>query len=185
MDVSRCRTTRSTGRDPRDAASSSAASPLQRRRRAPDRSAAGEHDHGPLLGPRPGSVCPGVAAGGPAVRRGGPGAVANTRAGPLGEARIGAVRRARTRAVGIARGNARREPLPRPSNPLRHRRVPMDRRRRRPGHRHRSLLSRRPPTRSTVRRRQHRQLRPRARGATASPWSRPPTSTVMGSWTIW
>ena len=80
------------------------------------RTAAGQQHHGPCPGRRPGSGCSGIAAGGPAVRRGGPGAVASTRAGALDGARIGAVRRARTRAVGIARAEpVEVDPSPSPS----------------------------------------------------------------------
>ena len=102
-DVARLGIGRQDKGDSSDAASSPPPSLLQRRRRAADRAAAGQHHHGPCPGRRPGSVCSGIAAGGPAVRRGGPGAIASTRAGAVDGARIGAVRRARTRADGIAR----------------------------------------------------------------------------------
>ncbi len=160
MDVSPSRTTRSTGRDSRDAATPSPASPLRRRRPAADRLLLASMVMVPCLGPRPGSIRSAIAAGRPAVRRGAAGTIASTSAGAVGGARIEAVRRAR--AIGIARSPTPVQSVAPSSSPDG---SPVAT----PGHRHRSLLSRRPPTRSTARRRPHRQVRPRARRATASP----------------
>ena len=122
----------------------------------------------PASGPRPRSVCSGVAAGWPAVRRGERGAVAGTRRRAIAGtcrravdgARTRAGRRARARAVGNARGDARgkrRSPTGQPVVAVAERRsIACDLAR----DISLVLLSRRPPTRPTARRRLRRQARP-------------------------
>ena len=157
------------------------ASPLQWRRRAPGRSVPGGSITVPSSAPRPGSAAR-VAAGGPAVRRGGPGAVAKRPCRtPLGRSPVEPSVEPSCSATPEATPDA--SPSPAPVGLRRcYRRVPDGPPSASPGTSASVAPSCRPP-----RRRQSAADGSFARGHGAQQRyrARCATSLVMGSWTIW